>query len=95
MPVDKTKLSEENQRWPVTGINKRQLCWKIALDEAYIFSGSLSQWEGVKPICYEAECSPLDCLERFRDYRRNVQEVWNRLKIWNCVWEISGDELIS
>lgn len=87
------KLSKENQRWPVTGINKKQLCWKLALDEVYIFSGSLSQWEGVKPIYYEAECSPLDCLDRLRDYRWNVQEVWNIGNL-KCVWAISGDKLI-
>lgn len=50
MAVDKTKLSKENQRWPVVGINKGQLYWKIALDNSYIFSGILSEWEGVKPM---------------------------------------------
>lgn len=50
MAVDKTKLSKENQRWPVIGINKGQLYWKIALDNSYIFSGILSEWEGVKPM---------------------------------------------
>lgn len=50
MAVDKTKLSKENQRWPVVGINKGQLYWKIAVDNSYIFSGILSEWEGVKPM---------------------------------------------